>query len=306
MGILDIAGGGAIGMVQDELNNQRAQGNAYDAFVRGKQMTDYNRNAQLGLWQDTGYGAQVKQMKEAGLNPALMYKNGGSGGSTNLATGNAQQAPTVPSKIGEGMAMMLNNQLQKAQIENLKADSEKKAVEAKKIGGVDTTLTMTEEELKRASIPEIQSRMGVQKAEAEKLKQDAEVGKAMVPKIESETAKNTAETKTIEAMRTAEVNRMEEEVERLRTVNKYLDQKERVEIAHLQADIYKKIQDVKIEWGKLKVEQKKAQIAEWGEEMKADYPNIIDVVGRLVDRMQRGVAQVINGNQDDLKREIPK
>jgi len=76
---------------------------------------------QMDMWNKTNYGAQVEHMKNAGLNPALMYKGAGAGGTTgsqgggSASMGNSQQ----------GKVMDLSNALIGAQIEGLKAKATK-------------------------------------------------------------------------------------------------------------------------------------------------------------------------------------
>jgi len=304
----DIATAGAgmvAGGVTDLMNMANAKATEARQMRNAKNMAIFNKNQQIDLFNKTGYEATTNQMINAGLNPALLYKGGGAGGSTNLESGKIE-AQRVESQ-GQGMA--IQSAMAQAQIELAKSQANKNNVEAEKIAGVDTKLTMTEEELKRASIPEIASRMGVNEATATKLKQDAEIGKVTVPKIEAETTKigaettkTEAETKTIDALRNLQVNKMEQEVEALDTTNKYLDERQRTDIAHLKADIYKKIQDVKQGWAGLSVDERKNAIENWKAEMQADYPSLFNVIGRLFDRMQRGLAEAINGDKDELKR----
>lgn len=108
-----------------------------------KEMTDFNMKKQLEMWEATGYGAQVDQMKRAGINPALLYGMGSGGGQTaNVEQGNvaSQHAGTPEASRGaEGMGLMIGQLgLIKAQERNLDADTKKKEAEAAKTAGVDT------------------------------------------------------------------------------------------------------------------------------------------------------------------------
>jgi hypothetical protein len=102
------------------------------------------------MWKDTNYGAQVEQMKLAGINPALLYGKGGGGGQTasaNVSGVAGGQASSSKGEILQGIGLMQQQQqmrLQEAQIENMNADTEKKKVEANKTGGVDTDKTKAE------------------------------------------------------------------------------------------------------------------------------------------------------------------
>ena len=50
---------------QGKLTQQQVEAN--------KQLMDYGHAQQLDMWEKTNYPAQVAMMKEAGLNPAMMY-----------------------------------------------------------------------------------------------------------------------------------------------------------------------------------------------------------------------------------------
>lgn len=109
-----------------------------------KHMGDFNFKKQMELWEKTGYGAQVKQMQEAGLNPAMIYGMGGAGGqstSINAGTAGGGTAGLATGAHGEGMGMM---PLVKAQVDNINMDTYKKKVEADKLAGVDTDKTKAE------------------------------------------------------------------------------------------------------------------------------------------------------------------
>lgn len=58
-----------------QIRQQRELGKLQLGF--DKEMTDYSFQKQLQMWKDTNYKAQVEQMEEAGLNPALLYGMGG-------------------------------------------------------------------------------------------------------------------------------------------------------------------------------------------------------------------------------------
>lgn len=133
IGALGMAGIGAgINLFSNLLTgdiNQRRQLEQQEEFMRMQrqndmQMSEYNFQKQLELWEKTGYGPQMEQMKKAGLNPALMYKGAGPGGSTAAATvagsapkadGNYVQAPNL--------AMGMELALLKAQKDNIEADT---------------------------------------------------------------------------------------------------------------------------------------------------------------------------------------
>lgn len=124
--------GAGMGLLLADYNDRRQynqQAKLQHLQMQGsKEMTDYQLQKQLELWEKTGYGAQIQQMKKAGINPALMYQSGGPGGSTSLAAGQVSGAD-APRGGGEMMGLMgmgMQYQLLKAQKENIQADTANK------------------------------------------------------------------------------------------------------------------------------------------------------------------------------------
>lgn len=107
--------------------------------------------ASLRMFQATGYEAKVKQLKEAGLNPALIYGMGGAGGGT---TGNIS-APQVSQGSAPNVA----------------------AATANKTASVGMALQLAK----------LQSEIKVNESVAEANKAAAATQTAQVPKIEAET-----------------------------------------------------------------------------------------------------------------------
>ena len=111
------------------------------AFDKNKKLMDiqfrnqmaldkYGQELQLDMWNKTGYPAQVAMLKEAGLNPALLYSKGGTPGTTgsqgggNAAMGTASQGQ--PHKyVDLGQSLM-----EAAQITLMKAQAKKTEAEA--------------------------------------------------------------------------------------------------------------------------------------------------------------------------------
>lgn len=112
-----------------------------------RRMMGIQSQKELEMWEKTGYKAQVEQMRKAGINPALMYGMGGGGGQSmgggapmpsggNAAGGGGQEMAQFGGMgLQAGMAM--------AQVELIKAQTEKTKVETAKTGGVDTELAKT-------------------------------------------------------------------------------------------------------------------------------------------------------------------
>ena len=106
-----------------------------------EQMAKNNQKRNKDLWDYTNYENQMKHIKAAGLNPALIYGMGGAGGAS--ASGAQGQGVTQPTD--RSVEMKLKQQgigLQLAsiasQVELNKSQAEKNKAEAEKIAGVDT------------------------------------------------------------------------------------------------------------------------------------------------------------------------
>ncbi|AXH75057.1 MAG: DNA pilot protein [Microviridae sp.] len=136
MGIEDVvaAGAGAVGL--GIVNDQRQinqQQKLQDMQIAGqKQMGLFNQGLAIDTWNKTNYPAQRAQMEKAGLNVGLMYGMGGGGGATtNTPTGNVTgaMAPSGGNEAHMAMDKALQMELQKAQIQNIEADTKVKEAE---------------------------------------------------------------------------------------------------------------------------------------------------------------------------------
>lgn len=100
-------------------------------------LQDRAQERQLEMWEKTGYGAQMRQLKEAGLNPGLIYGQSGMGGQTTGSGGPQASGADAPKGGGEAVALMgmaLQNQKTAAEMRLIEAQTAKTATETKNIG----------------------------------------------------------------------------------------------------------------------------------------------------------------------------
>lgn len=139
--------GGILGMFNDR-RQIKQQERLQNLQMQGQRaMGIFNYNQQMKLWENTNYPAQVEQMKKAGLNPAMIYGMGGSGGATtNAQPGNVTggQAPSGGHEIQDMSGMGMQRSLLEAQKRVLETQADKNEAEANKTKGVDTTLGNTQ------------------------------------------------------------------------------------------------------------------------------------------------------------------
>lgn len=125
-------------------------------FEYNKQMADYNHMLGLDMFEKTGYKAQKAQMKEAGLNPALMYGSAGSPGQATQGTGaGVQQGNTQAVMMGLNMRQM-QKQIELADAQIQKTREEAKSEESKRVVNYSVwSLNNTLEKLNTAKLEEI-------------------------------------------------------------------------------------------------------------------------------------------------------
>ena len=138
-----------------------------------REQADYSQQLALDMWNATNYESQVEHMKAAGLNPALLYSKGGTGGSTSGAGTAAPVSDGTTHAVGMGLQA---KQIAISQAQQM-AETAKTVAEAAKISGVDTESVKTS---------------------IRKMLQDIEASKTSQEATESGTAKTKEETKVLE------------------------------------------------------------------------------------------------------------
>lgn len=252
----------------DRLVNTQGRLNE-QAMETNKQMAMFNNKMQKQLWKATGPVGQMKELKAAGLNPALLYGMGGGGGQTAAATpaqgvsgGQAQ-----PDNIGESMSamgMQLASQLNlmKAQKENIEADTANKKAEAGFTTGAKTGVAEADIKSKEQGIKESKSSMWLKDAQRMVLEIEGEIKEKTF-----NDAVNRVYAESWQA--THEMNRMARE-------NRIGDKTEVEAVNQIRADLAKTlIEKAAIEQG-IKVEQ--AQIEALIERVKQEWSKI-DIEG---------------------------
>jgi hypothetical protein len=134
-----------------------------------KEQAKYSQGLAMEYWDYTNWENQVDHLKKAGLNPALMYAKGGTGGQT--GGGQAQGVGLSPSNQEAVKAQQIGMALQlaqlKSQIEVNESVAKKNTAEAEKTAGVDTEVAKMGIKLSEAQVLSERERKNVLYWEAE-------------------------------------------------------------------------------------------------------------------------------------------
>jgi len=112
---------GAWNMLSGFMQNKYQRGLMDDQYKYNRKMLRYGKDLDYEMWLKTNYGAQVDQLKQAGLNPGLMYgMSGGGGVTTGSQTGQGvsqgQASMMAPMDVASLMKL-------KAEIENINSQT---------------------------------------------------------------------------------------------------------------------------------------------------------------------------------------
>ena len=200
-----------IGGHQQERRNYRNNRNLMglqNEYQRG--LNQQGHDLQMDMWNKTNYGAQVQHMKDAGLNPALMYKGAGPGGTTGSQGGGSASMGSSQ----QGRVMDMQNALIGAQIDGIKAKAESDRANA------DATSGYKEDESRRRITGlEIANKINAMSTEAQVEMFNSQL-KKMNESIEELSIKNNVGRNTINA----EIIKANEEAVSV-AIQRYVDDK---------------------------------------------------------------------------------
>lgn len=301
-----------IGQRKQDERQIRQQGKLNSQQIAGqKALAEHQKQMQLDMWDKTNYPAQVKQLKEAGLNPALLYGHSGGGGTTvgsgtaTSVTGGQAANSAATQQANTGLIMSLAQQkMMQSQIALNESQAEKNKAEADKISGVDTelgqaqvaNLTQGIENAKQAQLlTQVQTRLAqIQEQEMGSTLEDR------IDRVEYETRKASAEME--QALNEAYVtsNVREEKIkifqqEAIQGVLKNILTEANTKLTNTQsqslksaievnkAQINKMAQEIQMGWESLSQGDTKNAIEKFKGEVTANYPSLFNVIGRGID-----------------------
>lgn len=133
--------GGATGMALQARNiKQQVKGQKQimeEQAKHSKELADYQQIKQMEMWKNTNYGAQIKEMKEAGLSPGLIYGMSGGGGiSTGGGMNTGVSGGSIDASSGMGMGMQMGMNIMQAKV--MESQANLNNAQAEKISGAET------------------------------------------------------------------------------------------------------------------------------------------------------------------------
>ena len=149
-----------------------------------KEQALYSQELAKQMWEYTNYENQVEHMKNAGLNPALLYGGGAGSGGTTSGAGTAQG---VSQGTSQAVAMGLQAEQIDLQQRVQEAEITKTLAEAAKISGVDTEESRSRTALNKAEEAFKQVQSALTEETTEMTKQQTEEIKAKIEKYQAET-----------------------------------------------------------------------------------------------------------------------
>lgn len=257
-------------------------------------LNEQGQQIQLDTWEKTNYPAQMKMIKEAGLNPALLYSKGGPGGTTggqgggSAASGQASQAQNMDiSSIIQMKAIQASIQAQEAQAR--KANAEAKVIEEYGGGRSEADIAATQAQKGKTEadtrLAEVNARIAEIEAANTQREIDTRINStvALTNKLVQENA-ITAETRSSIVKRTQEEAIGAELENELRVSKTKLTE---AEIRAIQTGIVQR-------WTELSQKGQTINIDQFEAEIKAEYPTAGQVIGGIAKKAYKTLQNIEN------------
>lgn len=248
-------------------------------------MTDYNFMKQLEMWKATNYGAQMQQLKAAGLNPGLIYGMGGAGGATTGQAAGNVTGGHAPVGGGEAVAMAgmgINAGLMRAQKENIEANTEKTKAETAKASGPETEKIRTEtagialsnEFLKQT----LNDRVDIINTDMNRQIEELDLA---IGRKEEERGTRAMRIEGIRAQATGEILKNVLIDAQTKSTGQSIEES-KARVVQMQAQIDKWAEEISQGWVNLERQEFEVLLKKWEAEVKASFPGIGQALGRLM------------------------
>jgi hypothetical protein len=268
---------------------------------------------QQETWEKTNYPRQIEMLKEAGMNPSLLYSKGGSGGVTGSQGGGSASSGSAPNLGMLPLPSLIEAAKLKSEIDVNKSIANLNNTNANKTAGVDTDKTQAEIKEITQNIANEEVKNEILKID-EKLKQ-LELSKseltfdAYLKKVHEELRdlKGKADKSIVEGENAKELQRI--------AVQKYKNeayatvlqnQLSKQNINKTKQETVNMIEELQIKWAQLglnerdiSVKEYKNRIDKFVAEMNASTPAVGNVLGNMIWRFQDDVSDMFGVDKMD-------
>jgi len=295
---------GVLGMIGQKKRENRAMENTKKLmdvqFQNQKQLDKYGQELQMETWQKTNYPAQVAMLKEAGLNPGLLYGNGGSGGVTgsqgggSAASGNAPAPQPWPLDIGQAAMMAAQITLMEAQAKKTEAEANvisntgQKEAETR----ISKMIAETTNEETKNKLIQIETDL----AEIEKANRDY--------KIKAEVQNVLQQTENLKLQNSLTQEQYDDIVKetKYRAINTQLSgalietntKLSKAEAQSITTGIVQKWTELGLTERKLNQEDQRIMIETFNAEIKAEYPSLGQAAGAVVKKAYNFLEELVD------------
>jgi hypothetical protein len=307
------AGMGVLQMIGQRRRERRAMENEVRLMNIHQQhqlaLNRHGQQLQQETWERTNYPAQVKMLQEAGMNPALLYGKGGSGGVTGSQGGGSAAMGHAP-----GVQPMPTMDL--AQIAKLKSEIKVNESIANK-NNADAGLSGAKEQESIAALGEIAANINNKNAQTELLQIEKDL-KDLELNLKNRTLNvviRKAEVELEQANQTLRSLKVKGDLDEATYQNalklstnaviksgldniltRVTTDKNRQEIETQKKELLLKAEELVLKGKSVKTEQFKADIAAFEAAVKANFPNIWNVAGAGVINFVNRCRQALGGD----------
>lgn len=263
---------------------------------------------QMQMWENTNYQAQVQKMKEAGLNPALLYGMSGGGGATTGGVGAGSASGGHAPQMMD-MGSITQAALAVAQSKLIEAQTKKTDAEREKLAGVDTEEAKTRIESLTQGVENQKASQALTKAQTIMQELNNRIGT-----ITESDQTDYITYQTQKALKEVEIANHEEYVNRETREDRIKIIKEEAvgtmiqnalnqqKITESKQNVEASAQEILQKWEMVEQQGRNVDINQFREEIKAINPTISQIGGKALDQLIMGI-QSITG-KGDFRRKV--
>lgn len=293
-----IAGWLGVGEKRQDKRQVEQQGKLNDVNAKtAKELADYEQALKMKMWKDTNYGAQLKQAEMAGVSKAAVLGGNGSGAGGGASVGSVGGGNAADAAAAQNAAT--NQAMSMAQIANLNANTKKTEVEAQNMGaeGIGGQNVQADTAVKQATakIQEVAANVA-KTTEYEAVRQIVGAANEQIEKAREQFNK----AQVAEETQRAEIQKIQAEAAGELVKNSLM----RSEIGKNAAQVNEISNSIKQKWAQVKQGQEQVNINKFKEEIKASYPAVWDILGRVLDNALDETYQRIHGRKKDVHNKM--